>query len=537
MKRIEQKRIELRTANLYNYFCPNGKSAEFIKMVGDKKVFCPLFIGGNGTSKTATGANIVANICFATQQFTPVVCPTGQRFEVGNHNWREEYGDAPKTWFDHTLYNDFPYIKHIRIISDPETIKSKIVPELKKWFPKNGYKVLPEAEYITTKEGKPYESRFITKTGFTITLMTYEQDTAQFESVECGLIWFDEPPPKRIWSANVARTRMGGMMFVTLTPLLTSGWIKDEVMNKAPSETYDYVECSAWDNCVEKGVRGVVYEEDLTRMIKSYPEDEREMRVDGRFGHLRGLVFKNFNRKIHVIKPFPINYNDFVVYQALDTHPRTPDAVDWIAINDKNECFVIAEADISGTTKKLADTIKAIEEPTKNNNWRVDDRIIEPASDIVDQHAEYEHRSLHDRLEEDHNLFFEKGSKKRDLARRLITDALDYFFEGEEMTIRPTLYFFNTCKKTIYEMENYVWDEHGGKTQDSRDPKPKPKDKNDHHIENIGRILIQKFGFQPTEKKETKLQRDIRLAAEKFNALRGAEAGDSQEVEDPQSFI
>ena len=524
----------LKEKNRYNYYCPNKKAEEFIKLVGDGKTFCSLFVGGNGTGKSSVGVNIIANICFPKQEFKPIICKKGEEFNVDFHNWREEYGEPPKSWFDQPIFENFPYIKHIRIVSDAETIKSKTIPEIKKWFPKNEYKLLPEAEYITSKQGKPYESRITTNTGFTITLMTYDQDTTQFEAVECGLVWFDEPPPSRIWSANVSRTRMGGMIMMTFTPLFHSGWIKDEVIDKAPSPTYDYVEADAEDNCVQDGIRGVVQHEAIEKMSMAYPEDEREARIHGKFGHLLGLVFKNFNRKIHVIKPFPINPDDFMVIMGLDTHPREADRATWIAIDHNGICYVIAEAAIKGTTAKLAETIKAIEAPTKNNNWRIQERVIEPASGIADQHSDFEDRPLHERLEEDHELYFEIGSKKRDLARRLIQDGLDYFFEGDEMTTKPTLYIFDHCKEVIYEFENYVWDEWKGRNADEKDKKATPKDKNDHQLENIGRILIHKSTFVETEPKETKYQKQAKEMVEEYNAKENKE---STEEEDESSFI
>ncbi len=78
-------------------------------MFGSDQKFISLFIGGNGTGKTSAGANIVANICYGPQN----------------------------KFFDYELFKNWPYLKKGRIISDPTTLKEKIIPELKKWFPAN----------------------------------------------------------------------------------------------------------------------------------------------------------------------------------------------------------------------------------------------------------------------------------------------------------------------------------------------------------------------------------------------------------------
>ncbi|MFA5340688.1 MAG: hypothetical protein WC332_02820, partial [Clostridia bacterium] len=45
------------------------------------------------------------------------------------------------------LYKDFPYLKRGRIVSDPTTIREKIIPELKLWFPSNRYEMKYDYEY------------------------------------------------------------------------------------------------------------------------------------------------------------------------------------------------------------------------------------------------------------------------------------------------------------------------------------------------------------------------------------------------------
>ena len=62
-----------------------------------------MFVAANAVGKTATAANIITNICYGPQN----------------------------KYFELPLFQKFPYIKKGRIISDPTTIKEKIIPELK----------------------------------------------------------------------------------------------------------------------------------------------------------------------------------------------------------------------------------------------------------------------------------------------------------------------------------------------------------------------------------------------------------------------
>ena len=127
LEALYEKLNELRirkSENLAERYVPNVKCEQFIKIIGQNKTFVNLFSAANGVGKTAALVNIIANICFGVQN----------------------------EWFDYPLFQNFPYVKKGRIISDPTTIKEQIVPELKKWFPSNRYKI----RYDTKKEGKSY---------------------------------------------------------------------------------------------------------------------------------------------------------------------------------------------------------------------------------------------------------------------------------------------------------------------------------------------------------------------------------------------
>ena len=84
----------------FNYFEPNGKGEEFINAVGStnengRHNFVILFSAANGVGKTATSANIVANII-----------------------WGKE---GINKYFDLPLFKNYPFPKRGRIASDKGT--------------------------------------------------------------------------------------------------------------------------------------------------------------------------------------------------------------------------------------------------------------------------------------------------------------------------------------------------------------------------------------------------------------------------------
>jgi len=437
--------------NLGKTFVPNIKSQEFIKLVGLNKTFVNLFCAANGVGKTATCCNIVSNICFGPQN---------------------EY-------FKYPLFKDFPYLKKGRIISDPTTIKEKIVPELKKWFPSNRYDI----RYSTKKESKPYEAKWTTDTGFEFDLMSNEQAAKEFESTDLGWSYLDEPSRQDIYMATVARMRTGGIIFWGMTPLSYSAWIKDKIYDKRDGKIIDYVTATVWDNCKDiEGTRGILTRENIERMISQYPEDERLARVEGEFGHLLGLVHKGFEPKIHVIDPFPIDRKNFTVIMHLDTHPRVPDACLWVAVDEKGTKYVIDELNITGVDEEIVSEIRK-----REHNYHIRKRLIDPSGFNTDKRtSEVSFATRLSRL----GMYFEPGSKNLQECIRRTDKAFKYELRGDKLIVEPELYIFSTCMNLIRELQNYVWDEYQGKAAESKEKRGQPKDINDHMVEGLHRILI-----------------------------------------------
>lgn len=437
-------------------YIPNGKQEEFIRMVGADKNFVSLFCAANGVGKSGCGSNIVTNICFGVQN---------------------EY-------FNHPIFQKFPYIKRGRIISDPTTIKAKIIPELEKWFPRSEATKMPDAHFEMGKEGKNYVCKIKTNTGWEIDLMSTEQDPKEFESADIGFVWIDEPMPKDKFMATLARGRMGMIVFWTFTPLTFSAWIKEWMDEHADGTYADYVEAEMEDNCLVHGVRGILKHENIKRIADGFPEDEKEARVFGKFGHLIGRVHKLFRRKVHVIKPFQIDERRFSTYKALDPHPRAADHVLYLSVDHKGTKYITGEVISEGLTRDLYERMKAFENVM---HYRIEGRIIDPSAFNDDQHKE--EKSVGSLLF-DLGESYIKGSKNLMAGIKRTNDALNYQMVEGRMIVPPELYIFDTCPVTIKQLEEYVWQEWKGSAKDDKQLNARPKDKNDHNVENLHRLLL-----------------------------------------------
>lgn len=464
------KREKLRRimAKRYAYYIPTGVSEEFINAVFKSEIkkdgnigsyyFISLYSAANGVGKTCLGVNMLANLFW----------PDDNKF------------------FQHDLIKKWPYLKRGRIVADPTTIVSTIIPELKAWFPAGRYKM--------DKMGKNYEYRWTTDTGWQFDLMTYDQDPKEFESVSLGFVWLDEPPPESIYKACVSRLRRGGLMYITATPLTGSAWIYDQIVSNPDHNggRRFHITADVESACEDHGCRGFLKHEDIERMIAEYSEDEKQARIHGKFQHLVGLIYKQWDRGVHVIRPFHVNFKDYTVYQALDPHPRNPDSVVWIAVDRYGQKFIVDELYLKcqGGSKELATRIWQ-----KDQQYNVVRRIADPSAFIEDQHTG---KSLISRLESYYPFGYLEGSKSREAANRRIGDALDFQKSPTgEYIVSPELYVFDICNRFIFEIEHWMWQEWTGKSTDNHNKKEKPVDKDDHAIENVGRILFQEPVFVP----------------------------------------
>jgi hypothetical protein len=224
-------------------------------------------------------------------------------------------------------------------------------------------------------------------------------------------------------------------------------------------------------------------------MVAEYPEDERQARIYGKFQHLIGLVYKSWNRNIHVIEPFALNPQDYIVYHALDPHPRNEDAGVWIAVDRKGRKYLVDEFYANPeSVKQLAWAIKQ-----KNSQYRMAQPfLLDPSAFITDQHTQ---RNLGAMLK-DEGLSYIEASKARAASDERIRVALDYTEKNGDLLRPPELYVFSNCKRFIYEIEHYRWQEWKGKAAEEHNRKEKPVDKDDHTIESVGRILFQEPAFR-----------------------------------------
>lgn len=336
--------------NRLAFFVPNLVQEPFIKAIGLGKKKMYFNCAANSTGKTTSVAQVLGNIFWGTQN----------------------------QWFNAPVYRNWNFGKTAWYVSEPTALMTKVVPEIKKWFPRD--------RYIFTKAGRHFESYLKTDTGFELSLLSYDQKPKEFEAADVSILVLDEPPPRQIWTALATRTRGLGMIIFTMTPLYHSGWIFDEIINNP--EQRKYIEVfygDVEDVCSDHRPRGIMTHAQIEFLAQQYDEDEKEARLHGKPMHLVGNVIKEVDPNIHRYfdkEPQEFTQNDHTIYCAMDIHDRKPPAIIWAAVGRDGKKWVVDEYPnepydkLKSTTMTYPELAEMIKQRERRNGWLQPEYII-----------------------------------------------------------------------------------------------------------------------------------------------------------------
>ena len=382
-----------------------------------------------------------------------------------------------------------PPIK-IRIYGEDftEHIGGVIVPALREWIPHSKF---------TYKEGNPKKNpqgiptKWVFNNGSIITLLTYEQSSEKSEGWDGHIVHFDEPPPRPTYiAAKRGLVVNGGDCFFSLTPL-KEPWLYDDLWLRKDQNVFG-VEADITTNLKHRrkwwrpddndGMAwcGKLKQEDIDDFEKDLTDDEKLARLQGKFMHLSGLVYKEFKPDVHVV-PYFKTPNNWSFYEAIDPAPRKPWAVTIMAISPDGTKYVVDEIFLEGVVQDIAN---AILQKRKDLNYQPTlATIIDPMAVAPDPIVKT--TIINDFMK--YGIFCQPGSKDRNRGIQLLKEHLII----RETDMKAGIYILENCRRTIQEFGHYVWDEHTTKqARTSSGIKEIPKAFWNDMLENIHRILI-----------------------------------------------
>jgi len=373
-------------------------------------------------------------------------------------------------WSGQKLHFTHAKPRKLRLIGQDwnKHIKSVLVPELKKWWPKNR----GSFSDVSKKDGQGIETFIedpITKS--TLEIMSNKQESELHEGWRGDFIGYDEPPKRAIRVANSrGLMRRKGRELFCMT-LLKEAWISRDV-----------IKCTD-----EKGrpdsrvfnVHGEIYsnlgygldEEGIDDFKSKLSDDEIQARIHGVPSYMAGLVYPQFKRRVHLKPRDPMGVPlDWMVDIGIDVHPREKQAILFLATDRWNRKWGIQEIWEHGNAEWIAEQIVRT---VRRYSYRVNRVIIDPLS----KGDKNEINTSFDRIARvlmRHDMVLETAGKDKSSG---IIQVKKYLKGPND---EPSLFFYDDLVNTIREVEGYMWDED---TQ-------KPRDKDDHFMENLYRLIL-----------------------------------------------
>ena len=240
----------------------------------------------------------------------------------GNRSGKSEAGVVEAIWL---ALGRHPYIG-IRVPNsgwivslDFPTSRDVAEEKLRKWLPKGEIKKWDKQDRI-----------IYLKNGSMIGFKSCDQGVEKFGGTAKDWIWIDEEPPGAsgyaIWQELLMRTiDTSGRIFVTMTPTQGMSWTYEEIYEMAGvDKDIEVFNIETYENTYLK-------EEEIKRVEKLISEDEKDMRLKGKYINFSGLIYKNFKKELNVIKDKDIR--DWYKFLAIDPGIGNPCACVWIAMS------------------------------------------------------------------------------------------------------------------------------------------------------------------------------------------------------------
>lgn len=302
------------------------------------------------------------------------------------------------------------------------------------------------------------------KNGSVFTFMTYEQDPFKMGGATLHRIHYDEEPPHEHRKENIMRlVRYDGDEIFTMTPLKGLTWTYDEIWeHKDEDDDISVVEVDIDDN-------PWITQDAKERVLGAYSDEELQFRKSGKFIHIAGMIYSEFDPREHVIPWRTPNPNSNIIV-GIDPGLGSRCAVVWVSLDSEDRMVVFDEIYVKGAiVSDVAGQIHKI-------NTEFD---IKPIYNVIDPAARDRHHQTgrSDQMEyADHGIYTIAG---QNAVRPGINAVKERLQSGK-------LYIADNCVNIIKEMKNYRWRE----PPKSGEDKEKPIKKDDHLLDALRYVVM-----------------------------------------------
>lgn len=234
-------------------------------------------------------------------------------------------------------------------------------------------------------------------------------------------------------------------------------------------------------------------QKELEAAKKETDEDSFAQEYLAEFKKFKGLIYRNFDRKIHVIPPFEIPFDgSWEVYRGVDFGYNNPTACLWLAISPENVWYVVDE----------------YYENKESSDYHCG-QILAKSGAFPPSFITYCDPAGAQQIKDWPSKGVYLTAARREVSANLREwvgsgiDIIQELLKVSPINNQPRLFIFKHCVNTIREFESYEWEEEKDETLN----KPgRPKKANDHALDALRYIACSYQGRQqiylPDDKKD-----------------------------------
>lgn len=333
--------------------------------------------------------------------------------------------------------------------------------------------------------------------GSTISFKSVDSGWEKFQGTAKHLIAFDEEPEWNVWQEcrmRVMSTK--GDIIMAMTPLHGMTWVYDELYEPWTENRNPDIECfiaKTLDN-------PYIDREEIRKIETSFYDEEKTARLEGRFVEFAGLVYKEFDRRLHLVKRFTIP-KYWVKIRGLDPGLNNPTACVWWAVSPDDEHFIYDEYyEMDKTIRDFASEIKS-----KTGQANIAYTVIDPAA-CARNPAHPQLKSVREEYAKN-GIWTQPGNNDVSYGINSVKELLHV----NPRTGRPRLFIFDDLESIKKEITRYRWDTFRHHEED-KNLKEKPRKVMDHLMDALRYIaasspryvseseieMVSKMSFKPT---------------------------------------
>lgn len=253
---------------------------------------------------------------------------------------------------------------------------------------------------------------------------------------------------------------------------------------------------------------------ELDNAKKELTEDTFQQEYMADFRKYTGLVYKDFQREVHVIEPFDIP-ESWSIWRGIDFGSTNPTACLWIATDSDENFYIGAEHYATGETIDYHAGII--------NSNPLSKRVTQTYGDPSGAQwiAEFAQRGIYitpanKEVGTNFNSWVRFGIEKVSAGLKVVpghTAEIPHYKETRGQVLgMPKMFIFSTCTNTIRELETYRWKERSvTQAQDLNEPDV-PEKANDHAMDALRYFAVsykkqEKIDRIPYQWKDSKVWR------------------------------